>query len=374
MAESEQRFDAKDVVGSRDLSARKIAAKRGFRDYPLTQLTLVRIREFIREPEAVFWVFVFPMLMAVALGIAFRNTAPDLVQVGITGSNASALSSQLSSSKELKAVVLSPAEANEALRLGKVALIVDANDSGGNLEYRFDPTRPESRTAKLTVDEAIQRAAGRVDPHKTTDQHVTAVGSRYIDFLIPGLIGMNLMGSGIWGIGFSIVNARIRKLLKRFAATPMRRSEYLMSFMLSRLLFLTLEVISMVIFGWLVFNVRIQGNLRDVGIASLIGALSFSGLGLLIAARPKTIEGVSGLMNLAMLPMWLLSGTFFSADRFPQMAQPIIRALPLTALNDALRGIMLEGRPLTAVWLQLVILTLWGGICFIVALRLFRWQ
>ena len=371
MVEGEQRLTAKTISES---ETTKTASRRSFRDYPLTQLTLVRIREFIREPEAVFWVFVFPMLMAVALGIAFRNTAPDVVRVGITGSNASALFAQLSSAKELKVVVLSPTEANEALRLGRIALVVNADDSTGNLEYRYDPTRPDSLTAKLTADEAIQRAAGRVDAHKTTDQHVSAVGSRYIDFLIPGLIGMNLMGSGIWGIGFSIVTARIRKLLKRFSATPMRRSEYLMSFMLSRLLFLTLEVISMVVFGWLVFNVRVQGSLRDVGIASLIGALSFSGLGLLIASRPKTIEGVSGLMNLAMLPMWLLSGTFFSADRFPQMAQPIIRALPLTALNDALRGIMLEGRPLTAVWVQIAILIVWGLVCFGLAMKLFRWQ
>ena len=255
-----------------------------------------------------------------------------------------------------------------------MALVVNANDTAGNLQYIFDPTRPESRTARLTVDDAIQRASGRIDPKKTSDQHISAVGSRYIDFLIPGLIGMNLMGSGIWGIGFSIVNARIRKLLKRFAATPMRRSHYLMSFMLSRLLFLTLEVVSMIIFGWLVFGVRVQGAWRDLALVSLIGALAFSGLGLLIASRPKTIEGVSGLMNLAMLPMWLLSGTFFSAERFPQAMQPVIKALPLTAMNDALRGIMLEGRSLTAVWTQVAILVVWGAVCFIVALKLFRWQ
>src|SRR5581483_9591549 len=333
MAEARQQVTTKSSSADRTL-------RRSFSDYPLVQLTLVRMREFLREPEAVFWVFVFPILMAVALGIAFRSSAPDQVKVGLSGPAASALASQLASSKEVSAVVLSNSEADNALRLGKVALVVNATDPNGALQYNYDPTRPESQIAKLTVDQALQRAAGRVDPHQTPDQHVSAVGSRYIDFLIPGLIGMNLMGSGIWGIGFSIVNARIRKLLKRSAATPMRRSEYLLSFMLSRLFFLSLEVASMILFGWLVFSVRVQGSFGNLALISLIGALSFSGFGLLIASRPKTIEGVSGLMNLAMLPMWLLSGTFFSSDRFPQAMQPLIKALPLTALNDALRAVM----------------------------------
>jgi ABC-type multidrug transport system permease subunit len=242
------------------------------------------------------------------------------------------------------------------------------------LIYRYDPTRPESRTAKLAVNNALWRAKATDNGLNTRDETVAEVGARYIDFLIPGLIGLNLMGSGMWGLGFAIVSARGKKLLKRFAATPMRRSHYLLSFMLSRLLFLALEVAALVVFARLVFGVVVRGSLIDVAVCAVVGALAFSGLGLLVAARPRTVEGVSGLMNFVMLPMWLLSGTFFSAARFPQWFQPIIKALPLTALNNVMRAVMNDGVPLMSHWTQLAIVLAWGLVSFVVALRIFRWQ
>lgn len=209
---------------------------------------------------------------------------------------------------------------------------------------------------------------------KATEETVAEPGARYIDFLIPGLIGLNLMGSGMWGLGFAIVSARGRKLLKRFAATPMRRSHYLLSFILSRLIFLFLEVAALLGFARLVFGVVVRGSLIDVAVCAVVGALAFSGLGLLVAARPRTVEGVSGLMNFVMLPMWLLSGTFFSAARFPGWFQPIIRALPLTALNEAMRAVTNEGLSLRSHWTQLAVVLAWGLVSFVVALRIFRWQ
>jgi ABC-type multidrug transport system permease subunit len=294
--------------------------------------------------------------------------------------------------------VLPPAEAARQLRTGKVELIVRvepsqiAETSGQDrrlagtaaraetpaldpsLEYRFDPTRPESRTARLAVDDALQRAFGRRDVAGTRDQTVIEPGARYIDFLIPGLIGLNLMGSGMWGLGFALVQARNRKLLKRLAATPMRRSHFLLSFMMSRLIFLSFEVFAVVVFGWAVFGVAVHGSIINVGIIALIGSLSFAGVGLLVASRPKTIEGVSGMMNLVMLPMWLLSGTFFSYSRFPDFLQPAIKALPLTALNDALRAVMNDGAPLRSIWVAVAVLAGWGLVSFAVALKIFRWQ
>jgi ABC-type multidrug transport system permease subunit len=240
--------------------------------------------------------------------------------------------------------------------------------------YRYDPTRSESRIARLTVDDALQRAMGRADVASATDEKVTKPGARYIDFLIPGLIGLNLMGSGIWGIGFAVVSARNHKLLKRLAATPMRRSHYLFSFMLSRLIFLGLEVVAIMGFAWLVFGVTVRGSLLSLTVVSLVGGLTFSGMGVLLAARPETVEGISGLANFAMLPMWLLSGTFFSSARFPQVLQPFIKALPLTAANDALRAIINEGSSLAAIWSQLSVLLAWGLLSFIVALRIFKWK
>jgi ABC-2 type transport system permease protein len=350
--------------------------------YPLLELTLARMREFWRQPEAVFWVFVFPVLLAFALGIAFRNTAPDKTQIAVenTAADAGEIAAWISRTPELDPILLSPDEAAKALRTGKVALVVRSGnqESGQNstpvFDYRFDPTRPESRVARLAVDDALQRGAGRADVATARDQNFSEPGARYIDFLIPGLIGLNLMGSGMWGLGFAIVQARTQKLLKRLAATPMRRWHFLLSFMLSRLVFLVLEVAAILGFAYFVFNVKVYGSLLSVILIALLGSMSFAGIGLLVAARTRTIEGASGLMNLVMLPMWLLSGSFFSAARFPEFLQPFIKALPLTALNDALRAVMNDGAGIAAVAASLGILLAWGLISFIVALRIFRWQ
>jgi ABC-type multidrug transport system permease subunit len=342
--------------------------------HPLVELTMTRVREFLREKEAVFWVFVFPVLMTFALGIAFRNTAPDKTLVAIEAGNtkASETASMLSRSPDITATVLSPDEAAQALRSGKVSIVVKpVNDT---FEYHFDPTRPESRTARLLVDDVLQRGKGRADVVSVGETRVTEPGARYVDFLVPGLIGMNLMGSGLWGLGFTVVIARSRKILKRFAATPMRRSHYLLSFMLSRLVFLVLEVAAVIAFAWVAFGFTVRGSWLSVALITMLGGFTFSGLGLLVAARPTTIEGVSGLMNFIMLPMWLLSGTFFSSERFPQILQPFIQALPLTALNNALRALMNEGASLSSNWAAIAILVAWCVISFVVALKIFKWQ
>lgn len=344
--------------------------------HPLLELTMTRAREFLREKEAVFWVFIFPVLMTFALGIAFRNTAPDKTPVAIEAVAADAKVREtevlLSRSPEVTAMVLSPDEAAQALRSGKVSIVVKpGNDS---FAYRFDPTRPESRSARLLVDDILQREKGRADVVKVGEEKVTESGARYVDFLVPGLIGMNLMGSGLWGLGFTVVIARSRKILKRFAATPMRRSHYLLSFMLSRLMFLVLEVAAIIVFARLVFGFTVRGSWLSVAAIVVLGGFTFSGIGLLVAARPTTIEGVSGLMNFIMLPMWLLSGTFFSSERFPQVLQPFIKALPLTALNNSLRALMNEGASLSSNWMPIAILLAWLFVSFVVALKVFKWQ
>jgi ABC-2 type transport system permease protein len=378
MAETDRNLAPDVVIGSAPES------KSGKRAHPLVEMTLARIREFVRQPEAVFWVFGFPILLAFALGIAFRDTAPEKLPIAVeSGSaNAAETAEAISRSADLRAVVMAHAEAEQALRTGRVALVVlsaagaSATNEGASPEfdYRFDPARPDSRIARLAVDDALQRAAGRKDAAAVRERTFTEPGARYIDFLIPGLIGLNLMGSGLWGLGFVVVQARTQKLLKRLAATPMKRWQFLLSFMLSRLVFLVLEVAAVLAFAYFVFNVKIHGSLLSFMLISLIGSLAFAGIGLLIAARPRTIEGVSGLMNLVMLPMWLLSGSFFSASRFPDFLQPLIKVLPLTALNDTLRAVMNDGAPLGSNAAGIAILSAWGLVSFLVALKIFRWQ
>jgi ABC-type multidrug transport system permease subunit len=338
------------------------------------QLALARMREFYREPEAVFWVFGFPIVLAFALGLAFRNTGPGQLQVGVgqaPGEGDSALAAVLDSSPRLVATVLDTATARLRLRTGRIALLVLPGDP---VVYRYDSTRTESGLARLEVDAVLQRARGRKDLVAVRDDRAVAPGSRYIDFLIPGLLGMNLLGSGIWGVGFSVVQARQKKLLKRYMATPMRRSHYLLSFILSRLVFLILEVVALVGFGWLLFGVAVRGSFATLAGITILGAFAFAGLGLLVASRARTIEGVSGLMNLVMLPMWILSGTFFSYSRFPDAMIPFVKALPLTALNDALRAVMIDGAALITLGAPLAIVAGWGAVSFVIALRIFRWR
>ncbi|HVR44305.1 MAG TPA: ABC transporter permease [Thermoanaerobaculia bacterium] len=337
----------------------------------LEQLTLARIREFVRQPEALFWVFGFPVLLALGLGFAFREKGPETIPIGVSGARAEALAETLGASPALRVRVYPDGQGRDALRTGRISLLVEAADEP---VFRFDPTRPESRLARLEADAALQSAAGRRDPIEVRSIETREPGARYIDFLIPGLLGLNLMGTGMWGVGFSIATARMQKLLKRLVATPMRKSEYLLSHVFSRLLFLVLEVIVLVGFGWWVFDVAVRGSLAALALVSLLGALAFAALGLLVASRAQTLEGVSGIMNLVMVPMWVMSGVFFSVERFPDGMRPWIKALPLTALNDALRAIINEARPLSELGLEVGILVAWGLASFAVALAIFKWR
>src|SRR5437867_2555760 len=338
----------------------------------IIELTSVRTKEFVRETEAIFWVFGFPLILALALGFAFREKAPDRVPVVVLASpSAQEEVAALSNSPALSPRVLNGPDAHDALRHGKVSLVIDTSHS---VTYRYDPTSPDGRTARREADDALQAAAGRRDVMPARDEFVHEQGARYIDFLIPGLLGMNLMGTGMWGMGFTIANARMKKLLKRLIATPMRKSQYVLSQFLSRLIFLVVEVIVLVAFGWLVFGVRVNGSIAVLAVLCIVGGYAFSGLGLLTASRARTLEGVSGLMNLIMMPMWLCSGVFFSYERFPEAAKPFIRALPLTMLNDALRAVMNDAAPLTKVMPHLAALAVWGIVTFTVGLKIFRWQ
>jgi ABC-type multidrug transport system permease subunit len=339
---------------------------------PLVELSLARTRELTREPEAIFWVFVFPILLTAILGLAFRSRPPEAVPVAVVeGARAQARLEALAGQPELKPAIMPEGDARQALARARVVLVVSADDPP---VYAYDPTQPESRAARLAVDAALQRAAGRADAFNPGRAEVTEPGARYVDFLVPGLLGMNLMGTGMWGIGFSLVVSRNGNLLKRLVASPARRSHLLGAQLMARLLFLIPEAGALLLFARFALNVPLRGSLLLLCGVSLLGALAFAGLGLLTAARPRTIEGVSGLMNMVMVPMWIFSGIFFSTERFPAVVQPFVQALPLTALNDALRAVMLEGAGLVSLAPDLGLLALWGTVSFAIALKIFRWQ
>ncbi len=344
-------------------------------------LLWARILELKREPEVVFWVFVFPLLLAAGLGIAFRNKPADITSVVVIGgAGAEKTLAMLQSSAKsspnkdstIRATVLDRDAALKGFHFGKFDLAIELTPDG-SYTYYYDPARPESVLSRVELDAALQSAAGRKDALATSSQSSSEPGSRYIDFLIPGLLGMNLMNSGMWGVGFALVEMRQRKLLKRFVATPMRRSDFLLALTSSRLVLMVIEVGLLLGFGVLVFHMRVEGSILSVVLLGSLGAVTFGGVGLLTACRAQKIESVSGLINLVMMPMWIFSGVFFSYERFPAIAHPFIKALPLTALNDALRATIIEGVSLGSQSGRLLVLAIWGGVSFVLALRWFRW-
>ena len=350
------------------------------------QLLLTRIRTFVREPAAVFWVYAFPLIMVFSLGTAFRSERIEVIAVDVTeaASNNESTSTEivittLTADQHFRVQVSSVDEAMQRLRTGKTELIVTvAGNSTATAKskfcYTYDPTRPGSLVARNSIDDVLQRASGREDAVSTSNTEVSQPGSRYIDFLVPGLIGMGLMGGGMWGVGFATVDLRIRKLLKRFVATPLKRTHFLGAMICSRLMFTIPEVVIILLCSKYFFGVEVQGNVWIFGLLIVAGAIQFAGIGLLVASRASTMETVSGLMNAVMMPMWIASGIFFSADRFPDAVQPIVKCLPLTTLIDALRRVMLEGAGISQIGLSLLIILAWGFGCFGLALKLFRWQ
>jgi ABC-type multidrug transport system permease subunit len=335
----------------------------------LYQLSTMRFRLTLREPEAIFWVFIFPVLLAVGLGIAFRNRPADVLQVAATTPQ---LTRALAADQGLTATTMDEQAGTHALATGSILLLAIQQPDG--VTYKYDDSNPDARTARLLADRAIQTAAGRRDAIHAENQQIHEPGARYIDFVVPGLLGMNLMGSAIWGIGFSIVEARQKKLLKRMVASPMPRWQFLASYLISRLAMLILEVAAFLGFARLMFAVPFRGSLWQLALLCVLASLAFSALGLLVSSRARTMEAASGLMNLVMLPMWILSGVFFSASRFPAVIQPIVRALPLTAAIDALRGNMLQGMNLGQMIAPIAILLAWVAVPFAVSLRIFRWR
>lgn len=344
--------------------------------HPIYHMTMARILEFLRQPDAVFWSYFFPVLMVLALGLAFNRRQEPTFMIDVIDSELYAkIQTALENQPRFTIRQSTEEESKVRLRTGRSDLLIEPQVGGSGFTYAFDPLRPESIAARTQIDDSLQRASGRKDAVQVNDRPINDAGSRYVDFLVPGILGMNLMGGGLWGVGFAIVQMRIRKVLKRLVATPMKKSHFLWSVLASRLVFLVPAVVIILGFSWLTFGVVVRGSVVSVLVVILLGSLTFSGIGLLVACRANSVEMVSGLMNLVMLPMWLFSGIFFSTDRFPAAIQPIVQVLPLTPLIGALRAITLEGAGLfeSAQLLRLTILAAWAMVSFVVALKLFRW-
>jgi ABC-2 type transport system permease protein len=351
------------------------AKKRTLAEHQFIQMVTARLREFWREPAAIFWVYVFPLVMLLALGTAFRNRPVETVVVALVdeapdGDFAQRLDADVRF-RELRFVDTD--EGKRLLRAGNVDLVIDRNDDG-EFVFHFDPTRSTAIIARNATNQLVQEAAGRTDPATVHAKEFKEPGGRYIDFLVPGMIGMGLLGGGLWGVGFAVVDLRIRKLLKRYLATPMNRSYFLASIMFSRLLFTIPEMVFLIVFSRLFYGVVCFGHYWELALLVVLGSIEFAGIGLLVASRAKTLETVSGLMNLVSLPLWMASGIFFSIERFPDAIQPMLRVLPLAPLLTAMRGVMLEGLTLGDQLPEIGIVLAWTVGSFALALFWFRWN
>ena len=340
----------------------------------LLQLCLWRFREFWRRPEALFWTYGFPLIMLLCLGFAFRDAEALPLHVEVRGPNASTVATQLESSKaDLTVEQSSDDNWKKRLQSGRVHAVVESVASSESFVIWAEENRAESRTARWIVENALRRK----EDSRTTQidvRKLDAPGSRYIDFLVPGMMAMNLMGGGLWGVGFAIVDLRVRKLLKRLLATPMSKFYFMASLMIVRMVFAVCELTALLLFSHFVFGVGCQGSFAELLIVLVLGGLSFVSIGLLIASRVQTIEAISGLMNLVMVPMWILGGIFFSNERFPEIVQPLLRSLPVVALVDSIRAIMLDGQSILNLWQPILVLLVWTVVCFAVAGRIFRWR
>ena len=353
---------------------------------PLWHLMICRFREFIRQPEAVFWTYGFPLIMILSLGLAFRSSEPapaiiDVVEI-IPNTGPEDLSvatiERLKQSTGAQIRHLQGDEADQAswqrrLQTGKTNLVI-VPQTDGSFQFWYEPQRSESVLAKVVAESQLAKSAASTNMPSISEHRLEAVGSRYIDFLVPGMLAMNIMGGGLWGIGFLVVDARIRKLLKRLLATPMKRRDYLLSLMAMRLGFGVCEMSAILLFSYLVFGVSCRGNYIELVLTALMGGATFAGVGMLLASRAQTSEAISGLMKLVVLPMWIFGGVFFSYERFPEYVQWALKALPFVCLVDGLRGIMLEGNSMLTLWRPLLTMSAWGIVCFVVAIRIFRWK
>ncbi len=342
---------------------------------PLWQLTIARFKEFLREPAALFWVYGFPIILCVILGMAFRNKPVEKVQIDVPtgGEAAEKLAATLTADPLIKVSVHDVATSRNRLRTAETDLVVLPSDTAPGYEYLLDPTRPACVLAKNTAESALLR---RDLPNRPEAKEVKydEPGGRYIDFLIPGLIGMNLMGGGLFGLGFLFVDMRVKKLLKRLLATPMKKTDLFLSVSIGRFVFVAIDIIFFLTFAYLAFDIKVRGNWLALIVMIVLGAFCFSGIGLLVGSRASRMEVAAGLMNAIMMPSWLLCGVFFSAKNYPDGMQPFIQALPLTALNNGLRAVINEGAGFEAIWLPALILLAWTVASFAVAKKLFRWN
>jgi ABC-2 type transport system permease protein len=361
--------------------------------------------EMIREPGVLFWGIVFPILMSLGLGVAFTNTSDvtrkiAIVETGQISDTVSAINSInnviIRKSARINAgnghpcyyriVIQNKKLGNTTflfqkttwknamvlLKRGNISVVI--SEKNNQLEYNFDPSNPDAQLSYLKLSNLFNHKVAGLSDYNESIKPLTVNGTRYIDFLVPGLIAMGIMMSCMWGISYGIIEKRSKKLLRRLVATPMKKSYFLIALITVRFAMNFIEGCLLVVFAYFVFDFNIQGSVPALFIILIAGNIAFSGLAVFISSRTAKTEIGNGLINLVVMPMMVLSGIFFSYHNFPEWTIPIIQKFPLTMMTDDLRSVFIEGAGISEILLHSSILSLTGIVFFVVGLRIFKWH
>jgi len=255
------------------------------------------------------------------------------------------------------------------IKRGQATLILQ--DFGDSLTYSFDPQNADARFNYIVLSSAINNE--RIINDTTSVNILSQQGTRYIDFLIPGLLALGLMNDFLWGLGYGLTEIRSKKLLRRMIATPMKKSLFIFSHYFVRITLAFLEALILLLFSWIYFRTTIQGSIPAFIMIFLAGSFCFAGIALLMASRTSSSRIANSLINLVSLPMMILSGIFFSYHNFPDFIIPVIQKLPLTMLADSMRSIMIEGTGIHENMPEFLFLSGLGTVCFLIGIKIYKW-
>ncbi|HYG18508.1 MAG TPA: ABC transporter permease [Ohtaekwangia sp.] len=342
----------------------------------LYQLVLLNFRTFFREPAVLFWAVLFPIIMAWVLGIAFSEKGESVRTVYVIGEQIppalqgeKVFGEQTGNPSRIRFTPSSAREAVQAIKRGIIAMYIEAD--ADSVVYHFDPANADAQLTHLILESGLQEKTS--GSNNTTIRPLKTTGTRYIDFLIPGLIALGIMNACIWGIGWSLIETRMKKLLRRMVATPMKKSIFLSSAIVTRIVLGGFEIGLLLLFAWLYFGIEVTGSIGAFILVFLAGIFAFAGIAILIASRTAKTEVANGLVNLITLPMMILSGIFFNYHNFPDWAVPVIQVLPLTLLADSIRAVFVESAGFAEVLKPVIILLSTGLVTFIAGLKSFKW-
>jgi ABC-type multidrug transport system permease subunit len=333
-----------------------------------------RAREFFREPSAFVFVILMPIVWMLALGFSFSNDRSIVYRIGLANDSAlpSEIKNSIGNAGNIKVVEGSQDDLFNQFKRNDIELMVTYDE--GRFGLTFDPDNPNAKSAELITRNIIQEGSGRKDVAIIESHAIKASGNRYVDFLIPGLIGLTVMTSSLFGVGMTMVANRRDQLLKRFLITPINAREYIVSHIFGRFFVLFFELTGVLLAGWLIFRFKVQGNFLSFLAFVSLGTAVFTALGILLASRLKVIGTYSGITNLITFLLVGLSGVFFSTAILPTWLQDVVTYLPLAPFVTGLRKLAIEAAPFVELKHEVGLMCVYLVGISMAAKRLFRWS